>query len=62
MGRGLEAYKTVYKWFTGVSGQAISDKIRKLMAPGTPKGEQDIADQLDKWIESIRTLEAMKAD
>ena len=62
VGEGLEAYKTVYKWFTGVSGQAISDKIRKLMAPSTPKAEQDIADQLDKWIESIRTLEAMKAD
>ena len=61
VGEGLEAYKTVYKWFTGVSGQAISDKIRKLMAPSTPKAEQDIADQLDKWIESIRALEARKA-
>ena len=37
VGEGLQAYRAVYKWFMGVSGQAISDKIRKLMAPTTPK-------------------------
>ena len=32
------------------------------MAPTAPQGEQDIVDQFDKWIESIRTLEAMKEE
>ena len=62
VGEGLQAYRDVYKWFMGVSGQAISDKIRKLMAPTTPKTEQEIADHLDKWIESIRTLENMRSE
>ena len=62
VGEGMQAYRAVHKWFMGVSGQAISDKIRKLMAPTTPKTEQDIADHLDKWIESIRTLENMRSE
>ena len=62
VGEGLQAYRAVYKWFMGVSGQAISDKIRKLMAPTTPKMEQEVADHLDKWIESIRTLENMRSE
>ena len=61
-GDGLNAYRSVYKWFMGVSGQAIADKMRKLMAPSTPKAEHDIADQLDKWIESVRTLENLKPE
>ena len=38
------------------------DRIRKLMAPTTPRAEHEIADQLDMWMESIRTLENMKPE
>ena len=62
VGEGMQAYRAEHKRFMGVSGQAISEKIRKLMAPTTPKTEQDIADHLDKWIESIRTLENMRSE
>ena len=30
IGEGIEAYMTLYKWYTGTSGQAISDRIRRL--------------------------------
>ena len=61
-GDGLNAYRSVYKWFMGVSGQAIADKMRKLMAPTTPKAEHDLADHLDRWMESVRTLENLKPE
>ena len=32
------------------------------MAPATPKAEHEIADQLDKWIESIGTLGNMRSE
>ena len=47
-GEGLTAYRAVYKWFMGVSGQAISDRVRRLMSPATAKHEHEIADHLDK--------------
>ena len=56
-GEGLSAYRSVYKWFMGVSGQAIADKMRRLMSPVAPKAEHEIADNLDKWVESVRALE-----
>ena len=38
-GEGLMAYRAVYKWFMGVSGQAISDRVRRLMSPAAPRHE-----------------------
>ena len=61
-GEGLMAYRALYKWFMGVSGQAISDRVRRLMSPVTPKHEYEIADHLDKWIEAMRTMEGMKEE
>ena len=46
----------------GVSGQDISDKMRRLMAPSVPEAEHDIAEHLDKWMESVRTLENIKPE
>ena len=61
-GEGLMAYRAVYKWFMGVSGQAISDRIRKLMSPATPKVEHEIADCLDQWMESVRALGELREE
>ena len=61
-GDGVSAYMTIYKWFTGASEQAVAERIRKLMSPPTPKKEQDVADAMDRWIESARTLENMKPE
>ena len=61
-GDGVSAYMAIYKWFMGASGQAITERIRKLRSPLAPKGEQDIADAIDRWIESARTLKNMKPE
>ena len=61
-GEGLLAYRAVYKWFMGASGQAISDRVRGLEAPATAKHEHEIADQLDKWMEAMRTMEGLKEE
>ena len=61
-GEGTRAYMLIYKWFTGASGQAMTERVRKLMSPGTPKSEDLIADSLDKWIEAARNLEAIKEE
>ena len=47
IGSGTEAYITLYKWFMGASGLAITGRIRKLMTPWTPKAEHDIADAIE---------------
>ena len=38
-GMGCKAYMTIYKWFMGVSGQAVTERMKKLMSPTTPKSE-----------------------
>ena len=53
---------TLYKWYAGTSGQAITERIRKLVSPTTPKHESDIADAIDRWVDSVRVLENMKEE
>ena len=62
IGDGVEAYVTLYKWYTGTSGQAITERIRKLVSPATPKQESDIADAIDRWVDPGRVLENMKEE
>ena len=61
-GQGVRAFLGLYKWYMGTSGQAIADRMRRLMAPSTPKSEAEIADHLEKWAESARVLETMKEE
>ena len=61
-GQGIRAYMVVYKWFMGTSGQAVADRVKKLMSPSTPKIEAEIADAIERWLESGRLLESMKED
>ena len=61
-GQGVRAYMVVYKWFMGASGQAVTDRMKKLMPPATPKNESDIADAIERWMESGRMLEGLKQE
>ena len=61
-GSGCTAYMTIYKWFTGVSGQAIAERMKKIMSPTTPKSEGDIADAIERWVEAARVLENLKQE
>ena len=61
-GQGVKAYMVVYKWFMGVSGQAVTDRMKRLMSPSTPKSEAEVADAIERWVESGRTLESLKSE
>ena len=47
-GNGQEAFVKLYKWFTGTSGQGLSERARAIMAPTPPKSEGEIAEAVDK--------------
>ena len=59
-GEGIRAYFTLHKWFTETTGLALSEKMKAVMTPTPPKTEGDIADSIDKWLETMRSLEEMK--
>ena len=61
-GKGISAYMNLYKWFTGTTGMAVAERMRRIMTPVTPKHESDIADAIDKWIECVRNLAAIKEE
>ena len=62
IGNGIQTYMVLYKWFMGASGQAIADRVKRLMSPTPPKTEQDIADAIEKWSDSAKILENMRAE
>ena len=55
-GEGVMAYMLIYKWYSSSSGQALSDKTARGMAPPVPKTEADIAEAIEKWEEALRKL------
>ena len=46
----------------GASGQAVTDRTKKLMSPATPKSEADIAAATERRMESGRMLEGLKQE
>ena len=58
-GEGVTAYMAVYKWYMTTSGQALTDRMSKVMNPTPPKSDADLANAIDKWEENLRQLEAM---
>ena len=50
-GQGVKAYMVVYKSFMGCSGQAVTDCM---------KCEAEVANAIERWVESGRTLESLK--
>ncbi len=61
-GEGIEAYLAVYKWFTGTTGMQITERMKNIMMPNTPKNEADIADAIDRWTGSVRILASIKQE
>ena len=57
-GEGLSAYMRIYLWFAGTTGLALSIKTQAIMNPAPVKHESEIADALERWSESERTLRA----
>ena len=57
-GNGLAAFVKVYKWFTGTSGQGLSERARTIMAPNPPKHEGDLSESVDKWLDSLKIVQS----
>jgi hypothetical protein len=57
-GQGLLAYQRMYKWFSGTTGLALTERTKMVMSPVQPRREDEIADAVDKWREQVRALES----
>ena len=58
----LMAYQKLYLWYAGATGSALSEKIRTVLAPISPKKIEEVADHLDKWLTELRRLEQHGGD
>ena len=45
-GDGFSAYQRLYLWFSGVSGQALNARARKVMSPHAPSKPEEMAEAL----------------
>ena len=56
-GDGITANQKLYLWFAGTSELALQERTRITMSPGAAKKDEDVADQIEKWLEQVRLLE-----
>ena len=61
-GQGTKAYFALHKWYSETTGEAISEIIKQVMAPASPKQESEMADHIDIWPERMRILEEMRKE
>ena len=61
-GQGIKAYFALHKWYSETTGEAISERIKQVMTPASPKQESEIADHIDRWLERMRILEQMRKE
>ena len=58
-GDGVAAYCIVHRYFTEISGYGTTLRAQQLIFPPAPKSEGHIAECIDKWLENVRSFEAM---
>ncbi len=57
-GEGIAACGLSHRWFNDVSGLGLAEQAMMLMHPGPPKREEELADHVEMWQETMRRLEA----
>ncbi len=57
-GKGITAYGILFPWFTDVSGLGVAEQARMIMYPSPSKREEDLAEHVEMWQDTIRRLEA----
>ena len=55
-GSGLQAYQSVYLWFAGTTGMALSMRTEWVMHPPIAKNSQELAMLIPKWTHEITQL------
>ena len=56
---GFEAYKQIHKWYTELTGEALSVRRDRFFNPTPPKSEEDVAKAIQKWDFDQRELKAL---
>ena len=56
---GITAFSSLIMWYSTASGEAIQERTRRIMNPGTPKKDEDIHQILEKWVKEVQALEGM---
>ena len=57
-GQGVVAYGVLHRWFADVSGLGLAEQARRLMQPGPPNREEELAEHVEMWQDKMRRLEA----
>ena len=55
-GNGIHAYQTLYLWFAGTTGLALSKRTEWVMSPPMAKNPQELAMLIPKWTHEITQL------
>ena len=55
-GDGYSAIMNLVMWYATASGEALTERIKRIMNPGTPKKDEDISQVLDSWIKERRAI------
>lgn len=58
-GDGIAAYCIIHRYFTEISGYGTTLRAQQLIFPPSPKTEGHIAECVDKWLENVRSFEAI---
>ena len=60
-GCGWSAWHSVYKWYSAVSGEGITDRMTKLMSPSPSKKDGEVMYDVEKWMDELRDCRALGA-
>ncbi len=56
----MKSYGVVYRWLTDVSGLGLVEQARRLMHPDPPRKEEELAEHVEMWQDTMRRPEARK--
>ena len=59
-GEGISAFMQIYQWLMGASELGLQEKARRIMAPTTPKSEEDMAHAIERCLEGCLDIRDMK--
>ena len=60
-GEGYHALMNLVMYYSTTGGEALNDRIRRIMSPGTPKKDEDISQALDTWLKESREVSDLGA-
>ena len=56
------AFQKVYIWYAGTSGLHLTIRLEHVQTPSPPRSNNDLANELEKWLEHVRQLAAYGDD